>query len=180
MAGALASDIERYKSHPSQGQFIAGAKALYSHPAFAGVVWYRLSRYLWLKKRNPLFFLFLLMTRLLYPLVRLYSGLELAPSVEIGPGLWVGHFGPIVRNPAMRAGRNLTILHGVTVGAGTGGVPILGDNVSIGVGATLIGNVQIGHNVIIGAGAVVTKNVPDDSVAVGVPAQFRPRPTEGS
>jgi serine O-acetyltransferase len=174
MLKMLKCDIERYKSHPNEGQFITVVKALYSHPSFIGVIWYRLSRYLWLRKDRPVFLLILIGTRALYPLVRLYSGLELSPTADIGAGLWIGHFGPTVINPAIKAGQNLTILHGVTIGAGTGGQPQLGNNVSIGTGATIIGGVIIGNNVIIGAGAVVTKDIPSGSIAVGIPAQALP------
>jgi serine O-acetyltransferase len=168
----LASDIRRYKSSANAGYLVTFVKSLYSHPAFAGIVLYRLSRYLWLRKRNPIFLILLLFARIFYPIIRLYSGLELAPSAEIGPGLWIGHFGPTIIHPATIAGINLTVLHGVTIGYGSGGVPILGDNVSIGTHATLIGQIHIGHNAIIGAGAVVTRNVPCDSIAVGVPARI--------
>ena len=132
MLKMLECDIERYKSHPNEGQFVTVVKALYSHPSFFGVVWYRLSRYLWLRKDRPVFL------------------------------------------PSIKAGRNLTILHGVTIGAGTGGQPQLGDNVSIGTGAKIIGGVIIGNNVIVGAGAVVTKDIPSGSIAVGIPAQALP------
>ena len=52
------------------------------------------------------------------------------------------------------------------------GFPELGDNVYIGPGAKVIGNVKIGNNVAIGANAVVTKSFPDDSVVVGIPARL--------
>ena len=52
----------------------------------------------------------------------------------------------------------------------TGGIPIIGDNVFVGVGAVVVGKIKIGNNVQIGANAVVTKDVPDNAIVVGNPA----------
>ena len=175
MLNALRLDVQRYRRDANEVLAATILKALYNHPSFAGVVWYRFSRALWLEKDNLLCFLLLIVMRFFYPLIRIYSGVELAPSVDIDSGLWIGHFGPTVIHPETRAGRNLTILHGTTIGAGTGGIPELGDDVSIGVGATIIGGIRIGNHVIIGAGAVVTKDVPDNHLAVGIPAQAIPQ-----
>ena len=71
-------------------------------------------------------------------------------------------------------GKNCTIFQGVTIGSIRGikgGVPTIGDNVIIFAGAKIIGNVKIGNNTVIGANAVVTHNIPDNSVAVGIPAK---------
>jgi len=53
--------------------------------------------------------------------------------------------------------------------------PQLGDNVDVGAGAKLLGNIRIGNHVRIGANAVVVTDVPDNSIAVGVPAVIKPR-----
>ncbi len=50
-------------------------------------------------------------------------------------------------------------------------VPVLGDNVTVGAGANIIGPVHVGNNAVIGAGAVVVSDIPDNAVAVGVPAK---------
>jgi serine O-acetyltransferase len=63
----------------------------------------------------------------------------------------------------------------VTIGGGTGGTPTLGDDVSVGTGATLIGGIHLGNQVIVGAGAVVTKDIPDNHLALGIPAKATPR-----
>ena len=67
---------------------------------------------------------------------------------------------------------NLTIENGVTIGAEKGESPTLGDNVFIGAGAKIIGDVKIGSDVKIGANAVVLKDLPDGATAVGVPARI--------
>lgn len=167
----ISQDVERYQTTPGENAIVTAVRALYSHPAFEGVLWYRWSRFCWLRKQNPFWWLCLAALRVLYPLVRIHSGLELAPSADIGPGLWVGHLGPTVIHPQTRAGCHLTLLHGTTIGAGSGGVPQIGDHVSIGAGATVIGGITIGDHATIGAGAVVTKDVAPGVLVVGIPAR---------
>ena len=78
-------------------------------------------------------------------------------------------------SPDARIGRNCNINHGVTIGTTYGGkfpgTPVIGDNVYLGPGSKVIGGITIGNNVAIGANAVVTAPVPDNAVAVGVPAR---------
>ena len=79
------------------------------------------------------------------------------------------HLNGITLSHNAKIGRNCTIFHQVTIGQGKGnGAPIIGDNVMIGAGAKIIGEVRIGNNVNVGANAVVTKNVPDNKTVVGV------------
>ncbi len=68
-------------------------------------------------------------------------------------------------------GQNCLIFQGVTIGVGTSGIPRIGNNVILSSGAKIIGGITIGNNVTIGANAVVTKDVPDNSIAVGIPAK---------
>ena len=79
-----------------------------------------------------------------------------------------------VFHPEVKIGKNCKILHGVTMGgrAGHKGLPIIGDNVLIGVHAQILGNVRIGNNSVVGAGAIVTHDVPDNVVVVGNPARI--------
>ncbi len=92
-------------------------------------------------------------------------------GADIGPGLVILHSFGIVINSSVRAGKNLVIEHGVTIGAEKNQSPVLGDNVFIGAGAKVIGAVTIGSDVKIGANAVVLKDLPDGATAVGVPAK---------
>lgn len=95
-------------------------------------------------------------------------------QADIGEGTIIGYQGiGVVIHKRCVIGKNCHISQNVTLG-GTSGlyeVPVVGDNVEIGAGANIIGPVHIGNNVIIGAGAVVITNIPDNSVAVGVPAK---------
>ena len=104
------------------------------------------------------------------------AGCEISPLAEIGPGLCIMHSVGIVIGHQVRIGRNLRIYQGVTLGDGSRpGQPTVGDDVLIGAAATVLGGVRVGDRVVIGAGAVVTSDIPDDMVATGAPATYRPR-----
>lgn len=102
-------------------------------------------------------------------------GISIPPSTRIGPGFYIGHFGGIIVNHKSVIGKNCNISQGVTIGkANRGrnkGYPTLGDNVFIGPGAVIVGNVRVGNNVAIGANSVVTRDVPDNAVVAGVPGR---------
>jgi len=170
MLKIIKSDLKRYNRNKEK-LLPALIKAAYSHPSFFGLLWYRIGHSFWERRKNPLFFTMLMINRFLFPFVRIYSGLQVSPRTQIGPGLYVAHFGPTVIHPDTVAGRNLTLLQGVTIGENNNGVPTIGDNVAIGTGAKVIGEITIGDNVTIGAGAVVVKDVPDDYMVVGIPAK---------
>ena len=92
-------------------------------------------------------------------------------GADFGPGFVLVHSIGVVINSDVKAGRNLVIEHGVTIGAEKFKSPRLGDNVFIGAGAKIIGGVTIGNDVRIGANAVVTQDLPNGATAVGVPAK---------
>ena len=91
---------------------------------------------------------------------------DLAKCKNIGEGFVLMHGIGTVFNAASVIGKNCTVLHNVTIGAGRGGAPTLGDNVYVGAGALIIGGVKIGDNVKIGAGAIVVEDIPSNSTVV--------------
>ena len=95
------------------------------------------------------------------------------PLNVFGPGLSIAHYGTIVVNSKAKIGENCRIQEGVCIGAsGSTEAPVIGENVFIGSGAKIIGNIEIGNNIAIGAGAVVTKSFTEDGITVaGVPAK---------
>lgn len=102
-------------------------------------------------------------------------GISIPANANIGPGFFIGHFGTIIVHEKTIIGSNCNISQGVTLGRSNRGEkkgsPVLGDNVYIGPGVKIIGNVKIGNNVAVGANSVVTKDIENDSVVVGVPGK---------
>lgn len=96
------------------------------------------------------------------------------PVNVFGPGLSIPHYGTIVVNPNVRVGANCRLHVGVNIGAsgGVDQVPTIGDNVYIGPGAILFGNITIGDNVMIGANSTVTKSFTNNVVVAGSPAKI--------
>lgn len=102
-------------------------------------------------------------------------GIGIPYTTQIGPGFYISHIGGIIVHNNCVIGKNCNISQGVTLGqtnrGARKGTPTIGDNVYIGPGAVVIGNIKIGNNVAIGANCVVTKDVPDNGVVVGVPGK---------
>ena len=121
--------------------------------------------------------LFSLVYKILYKFIQIITGIELPCEVEVGRGFVIDHFGGIVVSGYAKFGDNCRIRNGVVVGLSRVEdpcAPVIGNNVDIGTGAKLLGPIRIGNNVVIGANAVVIRDVPDNSIAVGVPAVVKP------
>ncbi len=115
--------------------------------------------------------------RIAFKLVQIIAGIEIPCEVVIGRNFVIDHYGGIVVSGYTRFGDDCRIRNGVCIGLSRVGdpcAPHIGNNVDIGSGAKLLGRITIGNNVLIGANAVVTCDVPDDSIAVGVPAVVKP------
>jgi serine O-acetyltransferase len=139
---------------------------------YAGLhaVWfYRLNHWLW----NHGLFLF---ARWLSEVARWLTGIEIHPGARIGRRLFIDHGMGVVIGETSIVGDDVTLYQGVTLG-GTGKEhgkrhPTLEDNVVVGGGAKILGNIIVGKNCRIGAGSVVLRNVPDNSTVVGVPGHI--------
>ncbi|MDP3088414.1 MAG: serine acetyltransferase [Methylotenera sp.] len=122
--------------------------------------------------------LFSLIYKFLYKFVQILTGVELPCEVEIGRNFVIDHFGGIVISGYAKFGDNCRIRNGVVVGLANVNepcAPVIGNNVDIGSGAKVLGRISVGNDVLIGANAVVIRDVPDNSIAVGVPAQIKSR-----
>ncbi|HEY9711028.1 MAG TPA: serine O-acetyltransferase, partial [Oculatellaceae cyanobacterium] len=112
--------------------------------------------------------------RLISHLTRFLTGIEIHPGAKIGKGVFIDHGLGVVIGETAIVGDYALIYQQVTLG-GTGKEtgkrhPTLGENVVVGAGAKVLGNIQIGDNVRIGAGSVVLRDVPSNRTVVGIPA----------
>lgn len=117
--------------------------------------------------------LYVLFRKIRYHRISVKYGFTI-PTNVFGPGLSIAHYGTIVVSTAARIGRNCRIHEGVNIGCTNGErqAAVIGDNVFIGTGAKIIGNVTIADNIVIGAGAVVTKSFSERGITLGgVPAR---------
>jgi serine O-acetyltransferase len=142
------------------------------------MVVYRFGRWRYTVSPAVLRKFFSLVYKLSYKLVQILTGVELPCEVPVGKVFVIDHFGGIVISGYASFGDHCRIRNGVVVGlrrVDEPYAPQIGNYVDIGAGAKLLGNIRIGNNVVIGANAVVLCDVPDDHLAVGVPAEVRPR-----
>ena len=137
---------------------------------------YRFGRWRYGIRRTLLRKVFSLIYKVLYKFIQIITGIELPCEVDLGKNFMIDHFGGIIISGYAKFGDNCRIRNGVVVGLKNieeKVAPQIGNNVDIGAGAKLLGNIKIGNNVNIGANAVVLSDVPDNAIAVGVPAVIK-------
>jgi len=150
----------------------------WSAQGFWVMVVYRFGRWRYGVRPKLLRRFFSLVYHVLYKFVQIVTGIELPCEVVVGRNFVIDHFGGIIISGYAKFGDNCRLRDGVVVGlrrVEEKCAPIIGNNVDIGSGAKLLGQIRIGDNVLIGANAVVLCDVPDNSIAVGVPAVVKPR-----
>lgn len=112
-------------------------------------------------------------------------GIQIPVGTQIGEGLFMGHYGTIIINENVKIGNNCNLGHLVTIGqANRGrfkGCPTIGDNVWIGTGSVIVGNILIGSNVLIAPNSFVNIDVPTNSLVIGNPCKIinKENPCEG-
>ena len=104
------------------------------------------------------------------------TGADVHPGATIGKSFFIDHATGVVIGETAVIGDHVIIYQGVTLGGVSASKgkrhPTIGNNVVIGTGAIVLGNITIGNNVRIGAGSVVLKDIPDDSTVVGIPGEI--------
>ncbi len=143
-------------------------EVLLCYPGVHALCFHRLAHAIWRRGWTT-------SARLLSHVARFLTGIEIHPAATLGPGLFIDHGMGVVIGETAEVGENVTLLQGVTLG-GTSlrrgkRHPTLGDNVVVGAGAKIIGAFKIGDGSRIGAGSVVVREVPTNSVVVGVPGR---------
>ncbi len=141
---------------------------LLTYPGLHALLFHRLAHRLY---RNG----FKVTARVISHFARFLTGIEIHPGATIGKSLFIDHGMGTVIGETSEIGDNVTIYQGVTLG-GTGKEkgkrhPTIGNNVVVGVGATVLGAIKVGDNSVIGGGAVVINPVPPDSTVVGIPGR---------
>lgn len=144
-------------------------EVLFCYPGLHAIIHHRMAHFFY---RRRMFFL----ARMISHVSRFMTGIEIHPGAQIGKGLFIDHGSGVVIGETAEIGDNVTLYQGVTLG-GTGKEkgkrhPTIGDQVTISVGAKVLGNIKIGNNAKIGGGSVVLKDVPSDCTVVGVPGRI--------
>lgn len=144
-------------------------EVLLTYSGLHALIFYRISHALRLS-RLPF------LPRIISQFAKFLTGIEIHPGATIGRGLFIDHGMGVVIGETAIIGDNVILYQGVTLG-GTGKErgkrhPTVGNNVVVGAGAKVLGNITIGDNSYIGANAVVIKDVPPDSTVVGVPGRI--------
>ncbi len=142
---------------------------VFLYPCFKALIYYKISHYFYKKKH-------FVIARYISEKAKRKTGIEIHPGATIGKHLFIDHGTGVVIGETAVIGDNVTMFHGVTLG-GTGKEkgkrhPTVGNNVFIGSGAKILGNIIIGDNVKIGANAVILRDVPDNVTVVGIPGKI--------
>lgn len=154
------------KKDPAAKSFL---EIILLYPGLHALIYYRIAHVFY---KVHLFFL----ARLLSQVARFFTGIEIHPGARIGKRFFIDHGFGVVIGETTIIGDDVLLYQGSTLG-GTGIVkgkrhPTIGNNVVVGAGAKVLGNIVIGDNSYIGANAVVVKDVPPNSTVVGVPGRI--------
>lgn len=155
-----------------------------SYPSFHAMRFYRLAHGLWVRK-------WFWLARYISQWGRFWTGIEIHPGAKIGKRFFVDHGMGVVIGEFSEIGDDVTLYHGVTLGGvspsensadqiGVKRHPTLGSNVIVGSGAQVLGPVTVGACARVGANSVVTKDVPERTTVVGIPAQSVQRSRKGA
>ena len=166
MFAKLRRDIQAVRERDPAAR--STVEVLLCYPGVHALAFHRVAHAIW--RRG-----FTVAARFLSHVARFFTGIEIHPAAKLGPGLFIDHGMGVVIGETAEVGENVTLLQGVTLG-GTSlkrekRHPTLGNNVVVGAGAKIIGGFKIGDGSRIGAGSVVVREVPTNSVVVGVPGR---------
>lgn len=159
----ICSDFKTYDNN-------IGAQGLWA------MVTYRFGRWRYTIQYRPIRIIFSLLYKILYKITQIVTGIELPCEAVVGKNFRIDHFGGVIISGYAIIGDNCIVRNGVTIGLKHADIPVaphIGNNVDIGSGAKILGNIKIGDNVKIGANAVVLQDVPSNCIAVGVPAKIK-------
>jgi serine O-acetyltransferase len=170
----IRADVARYRQYAPDTPVV---KLILENQGLWALFEYRLGHYVKLEAGpGPVAPILRVLSAVGHKLIEMTTGISIAHSASIGPGLYIGHFGGIVVGGGVSMGERCNIGQGVTLGVeGAGeqrGSPQIGDDVHINPGAKVFGRITIGSHTKIGANAVVNKDLPAGVLAAGVPAKI--------
>ena len=172
----FSADLERYFAHfPAPPRGLRRILMIMRNEGVWAIWWFRFGQFLHNEARLPVRLLLELPYRIAEKWISHTVGIHLNPANSIGPGFYIGHYGGIWISPLAKIGANCTVSQGVTIGLGgnrdRSRGPELGDRVWVGPNAVITGRIRIGNGAVIGANSLVASNIPENGVAVGVPAR---------
>jgi serine O-acetyltransferase len=172
----LGADLARYYAYQRNPRSaLQRLKTILSTEAVWAIVWFRFGQYLEHEAPLVVRVLGLVPYKLMARLLQMAVGIHLDPKCEIGPGIYIGHYGGIWISPYVTIGAHCNISHQVTIGVlilSRAEAPVLGDRVWVGPNATITGRVRVGSGAVVGANSLVVADVPENGVALGVPARI--------
>jgi len=166
----ISTDIEAMRVHRNIRRSFAGTLFILFNPSIVAIALYRISRYFYVKKVRSLAWLI--------SEFQIYiTGTEILPSADIGESFVIIH--PVGVCISGKIGKNCIVTAQVGIGGslrqgdvGAGnGLPVIGDNVWVGVGSKVLGPIRVGDGVLIGAMSLVLHDVPDGATVQGIPAR---------
>ena len=167
------ADVDRYRAYrPEMKGPLKWFRIILLTEGLWAIGMYRFGQYLYFEAPSVVRALLRIPYMITHKALELIVDIHLWPDTQIGPGLYIAHYGGIWINPVATLGSNCNLAHGVTIGSPIGDAPVLGDRVFIGVGAVITGRVRIGSGAVIGANSLVASNLPENAVAIGVPARI--------
>ncbi len=154
----------------------SGVEVFLCYPGLHVMIFHRLANKLWRKNLKTL-------ARFISQLARFYTGIEIHPGATIGRRLFIDHGMGVVIGETTIIGNDVVLYQGVTLGAGSQARmgqetrdqkrhPTINNNVVIGSGAEIQGDITIGDNTIIASGSIVLENIPQNCVVVGIPGKI--------
>ena len=165
-------DIKKYKRYSGNKSTII---LIITNQGLWALFVYRVSNSIYKSKLPKIIKRMLLIFAVIYQKwIEIITGISIPYTSEIGAGFYIGHFGGIIINASAVIGVNCNISQGVTIGVSgreeKRGVPVIGDNVYIGVNAVIAGKITVGDNCVIGANSLVINSVEANKTVLGVPA----------
>ncbi len=148
----------------------------FCHSGFHAIFFFRICHILWSLDLGALSPISKFLAKLITQFVKVFTGIEIHPGAQIAEGFFIDHGFGVVIGETTIIGTNVSVYQGVTLG----GVslrkekrhPTLGNNIVVGAGAKVLGNIKIGDYVQIGANSVVLKDIPENCTVVGIPGRI--------